>query len=87
MSNIEIRNLLAKLRDEIQNSELDDDTQTLVRELDSDIHGLLDPNNVETETESVLNRAKAIEADFATDHPTVVRIMSEVIEALARMGI
>lgn len=87
MSNTEIRNLLAKLRDEIHNAELDDDTRGLVREFDSDIHDLLDPNSVQTETASVLKRAKALEADFATDHPTAVRIMSEVIEALARMGI
>ncbi len=87
MSNTKIQNLLAKLRDEIQNAELDDDTRTLVRELDSDIHDLLDPDSVETETASVLKRAKALEADFATDHPIAVNIMSEVIEALARMGI
>ena len=87
MSNTKIRDLLAKLRDEIQNAELDDDTRTLVRELDSDIHDLLDPNSGETETASVLKRAKSLEADFATEHPVAVNIMSEVIETLARMGI
>ncbi len=87
MSNIEIRNLLAKLRDEIQKSGLDSETQNLVREFDSDIQALLDSSKSEDETAFVLKRAKEFEADFETQHPTMVRILSEVIEALSRMGI
>jgi hypothetical protein len=87
MSNIEIRNLLAKLRDEIQKSGLDSETQNLVREFDSDIQALLDSKKSEDETAFVLKRAKEFEADFETEHPTTVRILSEVIETLSRMGI
>jgi len=87
MSNIQIRRLLAKLRDEIQKTELDADTRTLVRELDSDIHVLLDSNAVGAEATSVLKRAKELEANFAIEHPTAERFMREVIEALARMGV
>jgi hypothetical protein len=87
MSNIELRNLLAKLRDEIQKSGLDSETQNLVREFDSDIQALLDSSKSEDETAFVLKRAKEFEADFETQHPTTVRILSEVIEALSRMGI
>jgi uncharacterized protein DUF4404 len=87
MSNIEIRSLLAKLRDEIQRSGLDSETQDLVREFDSDIQELLDSKKSAGETAFVLNRAKEFEADFETEHPTTVRILSEVIEALSRMGI
>jgi ribosome recycling factor len=87
MSNIEIRNLLAKLRDEIQKSELDAESQDLVREFDADVHELLDSDKTEDETAFVLKRAKEFEADFETEHPTTVRILSEVIEALSRMGI
>lgn len=87
MSNSEIRNLLVKLRNEVQAAELDAETRTLVRELDSDIHNLLDSSGSEAETASVLNRAKALEANFETEHPITVRILSEVIESLARMGI
>jgi hypothetical protein len=87
MSNIEIRNLLDKLRDEIQKSGLDSETQNLVREFDSDIQALLDSKKSEDETAFVLKRAKEFEADFETQHPTTVRILSEVIEALSRMGI
>jgi hypothetical protein len=87
MSNIEIRNLLAKLRDEIQKSELDAESQDLVREFDADVHELLDSDKTEDETAFVLKRAKEFEADFETEHPTTVRILSEFIEALSRMGI
>ncbi len=87
MSNIQIRRLLAKLRDEIQKTELDADTRTLVRELDSDIHVILDSNAVGAEAASVLKRAKELEANFAIEHPTAERFMREVIEALARMGV
>ena len=87
MSNIQIRHLLAKLRDEIQKTELDADTRSLVRELDSDIHELLDSNAVGAEAAPVLKRAKELEANFAIEHPTAERFMREVIEALARMGV
>ena len=87
MSNNEIRNLLDKLRDEIQKSGLDTETQVLVREFDADIQDLLDSDKTEDETAFVLKRAKEFEADFETEHPTTVRILSEVIEALSRMGI
>lgn len=87
MSNVQIRQLLAKLQDEIQKTELDAETRSLVRELDSDIHNLLDSSGVEVEADSVLKRAKVLEANFATEHPTAERFMREVIDALARMGI
>lgn len=87
MSNEHIRRLLAELHDEIQKTELDADTRDLVKELDADIHDLLDPDSATAETGSVLKRAKQLEANFATEHPTAERFMREVIEALARMGI
>ena len=87
MTNAEIRNLLTKLRDEIQKSQLDAETRSLMRELDADIHNLLNPEKADVETASVLKRAREVEANFETDHPTAVRVLREVIEALARMGI
>ena len=56
-------------------------------EFDADIHKLLNSGAGEDETAFVLKRAKEFEADFETEHPTMVRILSEVIEALSRMGI
>lgn len=87
MSNEQLQALLAKLQEELQNTELDADTRELVRELDSDIHDLLASADTEEKSGSVLKRAKQLEADFASEHPTAERFMREVIEALARMGI
>lgn len=87
MSNSEIRDLLAKLQDEIQATELDDDTRSLVRELDADIQDLLDPQGTRAESDSVVEKAKALETNFATEYPTIERFMREVIDVLVRMGI
>ncbi|MGI9249170.1 MAG: DUF4404 family protein [Woeseiaceae bacterium] len=87
MSNTQIRELLAKLKDEIQKTELDDDTRSQVRELDADIHDLLDPDGNRTETDTVVEKARALETNFATEHPTIERFMREVIDVLVRMGI
>ena len=87
MSNREIKELLGKLRDEIRKTELDDDTVSLVRDLDADIDDLLDPDGERAETESVLEKARELETNFATDHPNIERFMREVIDVLVRMGI
>lgn len=87
MSNSDIQNLLVKLRDEIQKAELDAETRSLMQELDSDIHDILDSDKTEEESATVLKRAQAFEAKFETEHPTTVRVLGELIEALARMGI
>jgi len=87
MSNKEIRDLLAKLQDEIQKTELDNDTRSLVRDLDADIHGLLEKEAGSAATESVLEKARSLESSFASGHPTIERFMREVIDVLVRMGI
>lgn len=87
MSNKEIRGLLAKLQNEIQKTELDAETRELVRDLDSDIDDLLDPEGNRAETDSVLEKARELETNFAAEHPTIERFMREVIDVLVRMGI
>ena len=87
MSNKEIRELLARLQDEIQKTKLDDDTLSLVKELDSDIDDLLDPEGDRVETDSVVEKARELETNFAAEHPTIERFMREVIDVLVRMGI
>ena len=87
MSNKEIRQLLAKLQDEIQKTDLDDKTRSLVKELDTDIHDLLGANPAPADTDSVLKRARLLEASFSTEHPAVERFIREVIDTLVRMGI
>lgn len=87
MSNNEIKDLLGKLRAEIGRTELDDETLSLVRDLDADIDDLLDPEGDRAETDSVLEKARELETSFATEHPTIERFMREFIDVLVRMGI
>ncbi len=87
MDNSEIRGLLTRLRDEIQQSELDDETRRLMSELDADIHDLLDPDTPDVEPGPILERAREIDANFRAEHPTAVRILNEVMATLSRMGI
>jgi hypothetical protein len=87
MSTEQIKELLAKLQKEIHNTKLDDETRSLVRQLDTDIHSVLAEDADEAEAGSVLTRAKALEANFATEHPAAERFMRELIDVLVRMGI
>ena len=87
MSNNKIRELLAKLHEEVQKTEVDADTRSSLRELDSDIHDLLNTSTPKPDTNFALERAKLLEAKFATSHPTIERFMREVIDTLAKMGV
>ena len=87
MKNKDIKELLGQLRDEIQHTKLDEETLSLVRDLDADIDDLLDPEGERAETESVLEKARELETNFATEHPNIERFMREVIDVLVRMGI
>ncbi len=87
MSNEKIRELLAKLQDEVQKTEVDADTRTSLRKLDSDIHDLLDSSTSEQKITSAVERAKLLEAKFAISHPAVERFMREVIDTLAKIGV
>jgi hypothetical protein len=87
MSNDKIRDLLVKLHKEVQQTELDAATRSSLQELDADIHQLLDSTTVEPSAASVVEQAKLLEARFAVDHPTVERVMREVIDMLAKIGV
>jgi hypothetical protein len=87
MGNEKVRELLAKLHDEVQTTELDAATRSSLRKLDSDIHDLLDSPTPETKISLVLERAELLETRFAIGHPTVERFMREVIDTLAKIGV
>ncbi len=87
MSNTQIRELLARLQKAMQDTELDDATRSMVRDLDSEIHDLLEADGKSAETDSVVEKARELETSFAAEHPTIERFMREVIDALVRMGI
>ena len=84
MSKDRIKELLAQLQDEILNTDMDDELKTLVSDLDSDIHTVIENDE---EVKALIDRAKEVEAGFATRYPAAERFMREVIDALVRMGI
>ena len=84
MSNERIKKLLAQLREELESTDVDDDLQRLMAELDDEIHGVIEND---ADVNALVDRAKEMEAEFATKHPAAERFMREVIDALVRMGI
>ncbi len=87
MSNVKVRELLAKLHDEVQKTEVDAATRSSLRKLDSDIHDLLNSPTPETKITLVLERAEVLETKFAISHPAIERFMREVIDALVKIGV
>lgn len=84
MSNERIKELLAQLREEIREADVDAELQKLMSDLDNDIHSVIEDD---ADVAALVDRAKELEADFATKHPAVERFMREVIDVLVRMGI
>ncbi len=84
MSNERIKELLTQLREEIREADVDDELQKLMSDLDDDIHSVIEDD---ADVGALVDRAKELEADFATKHPTVERFMREVIDVLVRMGV
>ena len=88
MSDQNIKELLARLQQELENADsIDDETRELVRDLDEDIHRLVDPESDLDDFDSVVDRATAIETRFAIEHPRAERFLREIINALGRVGI
>lgn len=84
MSKDRIKELLAQLQNEIRNTDMDDELRTLMSDLDSDIHNVIENDE---EVSALIDRAKEVEAGFATRYPAAERFMREVIDTLVRMGI
>lgn len=84
MSKDRIKELLAQLQAEIRSTDMDDELQGLIGDLDNDIHGVIENDG---DVSVLIDRAKEMEAGFATKYPAAERFMREVIDALAKMGI
>ena len=85
MSSERVRELLKQLRRELDTTDVDPETLSLVRELDGDIQELLD--STENPVDVLMQRAKAVEVRFAVNHRVAERILREIVETLARMGV
>ena len=60
MSTEELRDLMAKLRVQIRDSELNDEARELIHELDADIHDLIGSEKATGQLESILERARRL---------------------------
>lgn len=90
MSKQRVKELLTQLREEIHKTDIDDELEQLLAGLDEDIESAMDANagiDGIVDIEDVVDRAKELEASFATEHPTVARVVREAIDLLVRMGI
>ena len=87
MSNEKIQKLLGQLHDEIQGTEVDAETRSLMQVLESDIDDLLSSTDGPADATSVLERAQELETTFAATHPAAERFIREIIDALARIGV
>ena len=90
MSKQRIKELLTQLREEIRETDIDEELEQLLAGLGKDIENVIDDDaglDGVVDMEDVVDRAKELEASFATDHPTVARVVREAIDLLVRMGI
>jgi ABC-type transporter Mla subunit MlaD len=84
MSKERIKELLGQLREELQTTDIDDELERLLGDLDDDIDRVIDDDG---DLSEVIDRAKKVEANFATTYPTAERFVRELIDLLVRMGI
>ena len=91
MSKERVKELLAQLRHELRDTDIDDELEKLIGDLDDDIQNVIDESDATidgvVDIDDVVDRAKEVEANFATSHPTAERVVREVIDLLVRMGI
>lgn len=87
MSNSNIKELLAKLKTEIEASEVDTETRSMLHGLESEIHGMLNETNEDKASVTMMETAELLETRFASEHPVAESVVREIINALARMGI
>jgi hypothetical protein len=85
MSAERVRELLKQLRAELDSTSVDTETLASMRELDRDIHRALDARS--GPADALSERAKAIEVEFAVKHRVAERILREIVETLAKIGV
>ncbi len=86
MSQERIKALLQQLQQELANTTtVDAETLAQVKQLDTDIDQWLE--EAEDVNSPIMEDAIALEARFAANHPVAERLIREVIDTLARIGI
>ncbi len=82
-----LENTLKELHETLQQSrEVDPDDVALLRTLDEDIRRLL-ADETDTGPQGLTERAEALAARFRADHPALEKVVREIIDTLARIGV
>lgn len=90
MTDKNLRTLLEELHNELQRAErVDEKGLSLLRELDTDIRGLLQRSGEESlqTDDSVLGRFQSAMDHFEITHPNLTMAISEMLTALSNAGI
>lgn len=88
MSEQKLRDLLARLHTELENTDtVDPETLDLVRELDVDINRLVESGSDADDLDNVTDRARSVQTRFALEHPAAEQFLREIIDTLAKVGI
>lgn len=90
MDDQKLRKLLEQLHSELEHTQsLDDKGQTLLRDLDADIRGLLDRSQGEAlqVQPPMLERLETTIDHLEITHPTLTMALSELLTALNNAGI
>jgi Domain of unknown function (DUF4404) len=85
MSSERVRKLLLQLRQELDAADVDAETRALMRELDADIHMALGQSA--NPLGALARRAEAVEVRFAVNHRVAEKILREIIDTLAKIGV
>jgi hypothetical protein len=87
MDNQELSKLLQQLRDEIKTTpEMDEKGTDLLRDLDEDIHALLERSKENPDRASV-QRMEDVLYYFEATHPKLTAMISKLLESLSNAGI
>jgi hypothetical protein len=90
MDNIELRNLLHQLHDEIENTRtVDEKGSELLRDLKGDIRALLDRSeeNLIQLHPSFVQRLEGSLTHFEVTHPSLTMLISKLLDSLSNAGI
>ena len=87
MNKSNIKELLEELKTEIESTEVDSETRTILHSLELEIHGMLNDTSTERSSTTMMETAELLETRFASKHPVAEGFAREIIDALAKMGI
>lgn len=87
MDKHKLQDLLTQLQQALDDPEIDADTLQLARQLDSGIQQLLDEQSEVNDPDQFLELSRKLEAGFAARHPLAERVLREIGNTLANIGI